>query len=34
MVTHEQDTAEAVSNRVIRLGDGRIAENSGRREAG
>lgn len=33
MVTHEQDTADAVSNRVIRLLDGRIAESSGRREA-
>ncbi len=31
MVTHEKDTAEAVSNRVIRLLDGRIAESSGRR---
>jgi len=33
MVTHEQDTAEAVSNRVIRLLDGSIAEDSGRRVA-
>jgi len=34
MVTHEQDTAEAVSNRVIRLLDGSIAEDSGRRVTG
>jgi len=34
MVTHEQDTAEAVSNRVIRFLDGSIAEDSGRRVAG
>lgn len=33
MVTHEQDTADAVSDRVIRLLDGSIAEDSGRRAA-
>jgi ABC-type lipoprotein export system ATPase subunit len=32
MVTHEQETAEAVSDRVIRLLDGRIAEVSSREE--
>jgi putative ABC transport system ATP-binding protein len=31
MVTHEKDTADAVSDRVIRLLDGSIAEDSGRR---
>jgi hypothetical protein len=33
MVTHEKDTAEAVSDRVIRLLDGSIAEDSGRKSA-
>jgi putative ABC transport system ATP-binding protein len=34
MVTHEQDTAQAVSDKVIRLLDGSIAEDSSRRLAG